>query len=191
MHKWLILLSALGATAANSTPAWTWVDANGQTHFSDRPVPGARQVELSGAQGFGTQGAVTRTAASAATPAPAAAPGSGSPYATLEVVSPGDQETLWNIGGTLSVTVRVQPPLQPGHRLELALDGQRRNVSGSGPRFTLADVFRGAHTLQVFVLDSAGTEVARSPTRSFVVQQTSVQNPNSPIARQRAASGGN
>jgi Domain of unknown function (DUF4124) len=190
MYKWLILLSALGATEANCAPAWTWVDADGQTHFSDRPVPGARQVELSGAQGFSAGRLAARTTAPATG---ATAPGTtpGSPYATVEIVSPGEQETLWNIGGTLSVLVRVQPPLQPGDRLDLALDGQRRNVSGAGPGFTLGDVFRGAHTLQLLVLDPSGTEVSRSATRSFIVQQTSVQNPNSPAARQRAANGGN
>jgi hypothetical protein len=43
----------------------------------------------------------------------------------------------------------------------------------------LPDVFRGTHTLQVVVLDSVGTELVRSQSRTFFVQQTSVQNPNS------------
>jgi hypothetical protein len=43
---------------------------------------------------------------------------------------------------------------------------------------TLPDVFRGQHTLQVVVIDSAGAELMRSPSRTFFVQQTSIQNPN-------------
>jgi hypothetical protein len=173
MRKWLILLSALSGTAAIAAPAWTWVDANGTVHYSDRPVPGARQVELAGAQGFGAQNPArgTRPAQPASTP--------GAPYQIVEVVSPADQETLWNIGTALPVQVRFQPALQAGHRYDLVLDGERRNVNTAAPRVTLPDVFRGEHTLQVVVIDSAGAEVMRSAARTFFVQQTSVLNPNS------------
>ena len=176
MRKWLIVLSALSGTAASAAPAWTWVDANGTVHYSDRPVPGARQVELAGAQGFGTQTtAQAPRAAGAADERGTAAVA----YEAVEVVSPADQETLWNIGTVLPVQVRFQPALQTGHRYDLLLDGQRRNLNTTNPRAALPDVFRGQHTLQVVIVDSAGTEVARSPARTFFVQQTSVLNPNS------------
>ena len=102
----------------------------------------------------------------------------GAPYQSIEVVSPAEQETLWNIGTNLPVQVRFQPSLQPGHRYDLLFDGQRRNVNTATPRVTLPDVYRGEHTLQVVVIDSDGTELMRSPSRVFFVQQTSTQNPN-------------
>ena len=174
MRKWLILLSALSGTVASAAPAWTWVDAEGTRHYSDRPVPGAEQVELLGAQGFGTTHArAPRGAAQGTTPG---AP--GAPYQSIEVVSPAEQETLWNIGTNLPVQVRFQPSLQPGHRYDLLYDGQRRNVNTATPRVTLPDVYRGEHTLQVVVIDADGTEVMRSPSRVFFVQQTSTLNPN-------------
>lgn len=153
-----------------AAPAWTWVDANGTVHFSDRPVPGARQVELAGAQAFGSTAPVLRGTANGQ-PASATAL-----YQSVEIVSPSEQETLWNIGATLPVQVRFQPALQPGHRYDLVFDGQRRNLNAVAPSVTLPDVFRGAHTLQVVVLDAAGAEVTRSPARTFFVQQTSVRN---------------
>jgi hypothetical protein len=176
MRKWLILLSALSGTAASAAPAWTWVDAEGTRHYSDRPVPGAQQVELTGAQGFGTTARAPR-AARADDQGGAGIP--GAPYQSIEVVSPAEQETLWNIGTNLPVQVRFQPALQAGHRYDLLYDGQRRNVNTATPRVTLTDVFRGEHTLQVVVIDSAGTEIMRSPSRVFFVQQTSTLNPNS------------
>jgi hypothetical protein len=179
MRKWLILLSALSGTPAAGAPAWTWVDANGTVHYSDRPVPGARQVELASAQGFGSAGP-TQSAPRASSPGDQAAP-----YQTIDIVSPAEQETLWNIGSVLNVQVRFQPELRPGDRYDLALDGQRRNVNTTSPRVALPDVFRGSHTLQVVVIDSAGAEVMRSPPRTFFVQQTSVLNPNSANARPR------
>jgi hypothetical protein len=172
MRKWLILLSALSGTAATAAPAWTWVDANGTVHFSDRPVPGATQVELAGAQAFGSVQAQVRGSRGLQ------AGDAGAPYQGIEVVSPAEQETLWNIGSVLTVQVRFQPALQPGHRYDLVFDGQRRNVNTVNPRVTLPDVFRGTHTLQAVVLDAAGNELMRSPPRTFFVQQTSVLNPN-------------
>ena len=174
MRKWLILLSALLGTAASAAPAWTWVDEEGTRHYSDRPVPGAEKVELVGAQGFGTS---TRTARAARAPGDAAGV-PGAPYQSIEVVSPAEQETLWNIGTSLPVQVRIQPALQPGHRYDLLYDGQRRNVNAAAATVTLPDVFRGQHTLQIVVIDSAGAEVMPSPSRVFFVQQTSTLNPN-------------
>lgn len=186
MRKWLILLSALSGTTASSAPAWTWVDADGTVHFSDRPVPGARQVELAGAQNFGAAAApVAPTARSSPQTSGNAAT---APYRAVDIVSPAEQETLWNIETTLNVQVRFQPTLQPGHRYDLVLDGQRRNVNTATPRASLSDVYRGTHTLEVIVLDEGGAELMRSPTRTFVVQQNSVQNPNSVIARPPANS---
>ena len=176
MRKWLILLSALSGTAASAAPAWTWVDAEGTRHYSDRPVPGAQQVELAGAQAFGTGARAPRGSGAAAQGGTAGAP--GAPYQSIEIASPAEQETLWNIGTNLPVQVRFQPALQPGHRYDLLFDGQRRNVNTANARVTLSDVFRGEHSLQVVVLDSAGMEVMRSPARVFFVQQTSTLNPN-------------
>ena len=125
MRKWLILLSALSGTAASAAPAWTWVDSEGTRHYSDRPVPGAEQVELIGAQAFGS----SRTPRAARTTGQGDASGVPcAPYQSIEVVSPAEQETLWNIGTNLPVQVRFQPALQPGHRYDLLYDGQRRNV---------------------------------------------------------------
>jgi hypothetical protein len=180
MRKWLILLSALFGTTASSAPAWTWVDANGQTHFSDRPVEGARQVELTGAQGFGAP-VPARTTQSPS-------PTQGAIY-QVDIVSPAEQETLWNIGTQLNVQARIQPQLQPGHRVDLAFDGQRRNLNSTSLRLTVPNVFRGSHTLQLVLIDASGAELMRSANRTFFVQQTSTQNPNSAIARPPA--GGN
>ncbi len=164
------------------------MDAGGQVHFSDRPAPGARQVELTGAQGFGAPAArpaPASTAGAPATPSPAQAP-----YRAINISSPAEQQTLWNIGTMLNVQIEMDPPLAATHRVDLILDGQRRNLNTASQQMTLPDVFRGAHTLQVVVIDTAGAEVMRSPTRNFFVQQNSIQNPSSPIVQQRRANGG-
>jgi hypothetical protein len=188
MCKWLILLSALSVTSVSGAPAWTWVDANGTVHYSDTPVPGAKQIELTGAQAFGTP---PRAQAPTAAPAGAnPAPQPASPYRTFNVVSPAEQETLWNIGGNLNVQVVLEPRLQPNHRLDIVMDGQRRNLNATSLQLSLPEVFRGLHTIQAVVVDQRGTEISRSPATTFTVQQTSIQNPNAPLARPRPNPGG-
>ena len=99
MRKWLILLSALSGTTASGAPAWTWVDANGTVHYSDRPVPGAQRVELAGAQAFGSAPAPRGARRHRARRARAGAPGGLPDRSTSS--SPAEQETLWNIGTML------------------------------------------------------------------------------------------
>jgi uncharacterized protein DUF4124 len=176
MRKWLILLSALLVTTAGAAPAWTWVDNEGRVHYSDRPVPGATRIELTGAQGFSAPSAAARASrapSSAATSEPADA---GRGYRSISIVSPTDQETLWNTGGSVNVQVSMDPGLRTGHRIDLVLDGQRRNLNTASTQLTLADVFRGAHSVAAVVIDASGAEVARSPAVTVMVQQTSVQN---------------
>jgi len=76
--------------------------------------------------------------------------------------------------------VQFQPPLQPGHRFDVAIDGQRRNINTASPRTTVSDLVRGAHSLQIVVIDTAGKELMRSQSRTFFVQQTSIQSPTNP-----------
>lgn len=187
MRKWLILLSALSVTSVSGAPAWTWVDGNGTVHYSDTPVPGAKQIELTGAQGFGQ---ASRTQQQASTPTPAAAsatpqaPASATAaYRTFNILSPGQQETLWNIGTNLNVQIALEPRLQPTHRLDVFIDGQRRNLNATGLTMLVPNITRGIHTMQAVIVDQGGAEVLRSLATTFMVQQTSIQNPNAPLAK--------
>ena len=192
MRKWLILLSVLLTTAASATPAWTWVDKDGTVHYSDLPVPGAKQIDLRGAQAFGRAAPPSPTPAAGTSPASAApqSPAATS-YQTFNITSPKQQQTLWNIGGNLPVQVDLQPALQSGQHLDVFLDGKRLDLSETSPQFTVPNVFRGLHTMQVAVFDASGKEVARSLATTFMVQQTSILNPNAPLARPQRAAGGN
>jgi hypothetical protein len=163
-----------------AAPAWTWVDANGQVHYSDTPVPGAKQIELSGAQAFGSSTGQQAPPTPAGQPAAGAAKSTGAAqrYRTFNIVSPKQQETLWNVGTTVGVQIALEPALQPNHRLDVFVDGERRNLNSTSTDLTLEDVYRGIHTIQAVVVDQSGTEVIRSLATTFMVQQSSIQNPN-------------
>jgi len=189
MTRWLLLASLLCAPVFGQQ-AYTWTDENGQVHYSDRPNPGARQIELRAAQGFATRQQSTRQPPAADT---AAAAPQVQTYEVFNIIQPAQQETLWNIGAALNVQVDLAPRLQQGHHLAVYLDGELVDVGARAPEFQVPDVFRGLHTLQAVVLDASGDEVLRSLAVTFMVQQTSILNPNNPNAnpRARAAPTGN
>jgi hypothetical protein len=174
MSKWLIVLPMLIANVAAAVPAWTWIDENGRQHFSDRPVPGARQIDLPGAQGFSPPAQSTQTPA-AQGPA-AAIPPPVSRYQSFSILSPAPAETLWNIGGSLDVQVELVPALQAGHTFDVFLDGERVPIGSTTTGWTVPDVFRGQHTLQAVIMDAGGREILRTQSVTIMVQQTSIQN---------------
>jgi hypothetical protein len=181
MLKWLAVLIAL-VTSANAGPAWTWVDAGGQVHYSDRPVPGAKQIELPGAQAFAAPRAPASPSSQNAGSAPQSTTNRAQPYRSIAIVTPSQQQTLWNIGPTLNVQVALEPGLQAGHRIDVYLDGQRKNLDATSAERQVPEVPRGVHTMQAVVVDSTGAEIVRSVATTFMVQQTTLLNPNNPNA---------
>jgi hypothetical protein len=189
MKLFAIFLVLLSATAF-AQEAWRWVDENGVVHFSDTPRPGAERVELHSAQGFQAPRAADTTASS---PGSVAAPDGGAEapfqYDRLEVTSPAQDETLWNIGTELSVNVAIAPSLRPGHGLRLLVDGQSVTEDPvRATQFTVGGVYRGTHTAVVTVVAEDGSTVQQSDPRTFYVKQ-SVQQPR-PTTRPRPRPGG-
>ena len=165
----LVLLGLLAAPCLMAEEAYVWTDDDGVVHYSDRPMPGAKRVEL---QAPNTSRSPSRSSASADDADDAAEPEAAFRYESLEVATPGAEETLWNIEGTLSVTLALNPGLQEGHQIRVYFDGNPRIVSGTS--FQLDEVYRGVHNLQAEVLDEAGNMMIRSRTNRFYVQQSTV-----------------
>lgn len=175
---WLVLLSTLMLQSASAAEMWRWVDERGVVHFSDRPHPGAERVDLAPAQTFQAPPAVTAPdAPDAASDRPEQDAAS---YSQLAIVSPQEGEMLWNIRGELNVSLRMEPALRDGHRLQMYLDGQRVEEVPQSTQFTLNEVYRGEHRLRASIEDQRGRELVSSGTVVFYVQQASLLNPNRP-----------
>jgi hypothetical protein len=175
MRTALLILIACAAPALASQAVWKWVDDKGVVHYSDRPVPGATRIEISTG---------TRAEPAAAEQAPAEEPSSlpaepaRTPYQTLQITSPGNNETVVNTAGQVTVQVQLEPGLQSGHSLYLYLDGFLvEGFPPTGTSHTLTNVPRGTHTLIATVNDSRGRRFQESPVATFSVRQASVANP--------------
>jgi hypothetical protein len=162
--------------AAGATEVYRWVDEDGVVHYSDQPHPGAEKMEVVEPPTMPAyQGRRAAPARTPATDTPAQQP-AGPGYQRLEIVQPTAEQTLWNIGGRLTVQLSLQPALKPGDRVRVYFDGEPREVPGL--QFELTEVWRGAHNLQAEVVNEAGQPVIRSEPVRFYVQQTSIINPN-------------
>jgi hypothetical protein len=173
----ILCIAVLAAGVADAAEVFKWVDSDGTVHFSDRPQAGAERVEIRQPSTF--QAPVSATRRSAETEPAAAEPAFS--YESLEIVSPAQEEVLWNIEGEMAVSMRLQPRLQPGHSLSLFLDDQP--VEGLQPgstRARLSGVYRGVHVLRAEVADRGGQVLLASQPVTFAVQQTSVLSPNNP-----------
>jgi len=174
MGKWLLMTVLLLSTTAFGA-AYKWVDETGQVHYSDRPMPGAEQIQLPATP-------AARQPAQEAAPSPTGTPDTApeeqtDAYRSVRITRPTQQATLWNIEGNLDVQVAVSPRLRPGHRVAVNLDGGLVDLRPLGLSFQVPNVFRGLHTLEAVVLDARGEVVIRSESVTFMVQQTSILNP--------------
>lgn len=160
-------------TLATADPIYRWVDADGLVHYSDVPRDGAEQVELQPAATFSLPPAATAAGSRAST----APEQSAADYEALAIVNPTAEETIWNTGGLVTVRMRPQPSLQPGHSLNLFFNGQPvRDKSPGALTAELQDVARGEHTLTAEILDQNGKRLIAAEPVTFFYRQTSVLN---------------
>lgn len=168
-YRRIIALLLVLASAQAFAQAYRWVDENGVVHYSDRPSPGAEQVVLQDANAVRMRTPAPRQRPPEPPPPPAPV------YESVSIAAPAAEETLWNIGGELTVTVSVEPGLQEGHQVRLFVDGRERMFDTT--TIELTEIYRGAHNLQAEIIDESGQMLVRSQAIRFYVQQSSVITP--------------
>lgn len=169
----LALLYAAGASAQ----IYKWIDEDGVVHYSDQARPGAEIILLpdtNRADAPDRPRQVTGTSRNSEIDASNQQQSGQFSYESLNISTPQSEQTLWNIGGTLEVSLNLQPALRPDDRVRIYFDGEPQMVDAL--QFELTEVWRGEHNLQAEVLDSTGALMIRSEPLRFFVQQTSVIN---------------
>ncbi len=156
----LIGTAVLLLAAAAHAQVYKVTDEEGNVTFTDRPPSddsGAtvEQVQIKGVN-------------TAEPPPVISAPVNRAPkkekinYNT-EVTSPADGTTIPMGGGNFGVGARISPPLSPGEKLQLKLDGSALGDPQISATWQLTNVFRGEHSVSIDRL-SAGGKVLHSST---------------------------
>ncbi|SEJ86542.1 DUF4124 domain-containing protein [Pseudomonas sp. NFR16] len=167
----LLLMLALPAVAQ----IYKYTDANGNTAYSSQPPDGtkAETVELPPLNNVNT---------AAPPPAPTAPQPQNQPqpsaaaYQVLELTDLPQDEALRANNGSFTVGVAIQPRLQPGHTLQLLVDGEPYGQPTNVPRIQVMQLDRGEHSLAVQVLQDQQS-IQQSQTVTLTVQRVHVGKP--------------
>jgi len=175
MRTWVLLLGcllALSSQAQTRREVYQWRDADGVTHFSDFPQPGARKIILNGSP------APAPPPASAAVAArPTAQPvATEVVYDRLEIWSPENGASFFGADSVVSIRIRSEPEVGPTHRLLTYLDGKLL-PGENATEHSLTDVDRGVHSVTSVIVNRDGRELIRSQPVVFHIKQASVSNP--------------
>jgi len=189
MKTTLLLLACLLATAGQAQTTtrqlWVWKDANGVTHYSDTPAPGAKKIEFAGLTPGATAPPATPSPAPAPTPAPASASASTKPdkpvkvqYRLLEITSPESGATFFGADAPVGVTIRSEPQLAGDDRLLMYLDGALVEDAQNAYTHSFTGLDRGEHTVAAVILDAQGLEKIRSQPCVFYIKSPNLNKTN-------------
>ena len=165
-----LLFTCLVASACSNAAlaqVYSYVDHNGQRHFTDQP-PSEQNAPVK----------VAPTASMPATPIvrklspknEAAEPKAY--YAEPRITLPAHNSTLTNHAGTLTAQAHSPTALQAEHSMHWWLD---RNKAGQGEQLNLTNLDRGTHQLHVTIEDAQGQTLAESQVITFHVQRPSLK----------------
>jgi len=174
MRTLALLLFCLVLPLESWGEIYRWVDEQGRTVYSDAPKPGAEVVNLPPLPALAP--AAPGKPSETRQPAEKAA----HPYTALAIVKPAADETIHSDEtGTLQVEINLSPNLQTdhGHKIKVFLDGASLVQTYSNTGFSLPDIVRGPHSLQVAVVDQSDLTLITSKPVAFHMWQGSLQLP--------------
>jgi hypothetical protein len=162
-----------GAAAEQKT-VYKTVDSQGRPVFTDQASEDAQAVKLEEPMTFpGKAFAEDYGRFTAASPNETT--DTGPAYSVMEITSPGPDEAIRNNPGNISISYRISPALQPGHLLQLMMDGAARQPLSGGKMIELENVDRGTHTVHLRVIDrETGEEIQAGPPVSFTILRHSI-----------------
>jgi hypothetical protein len=175
MRKLASLLSILAAITASAGETWRWKDANGVVHYSDRPVPGAVQINVRVTQKSSTDAPAEQPSfnnSNGQTP-----PSETVGYTRCVITSPTRDQVI-NVPDAVGVSLELDPALQDGHQVQVFLNGRAYEEWPSGSiYFALSNLYRGTYSLSARVVDAQGKVLCGSQGMTFHVRQPSLLSP--------------
>jgi len=145
------------------------VDENGNVIFSDQAHPDAEKIEIDTLPSY-TPVAIPETLSEEQQE------GDEVPRYKVTIITPANDETVRNNAGLVNINAKVTPPLDQDRndQLTIKLDGQTLGEPSTSPNFTLSEVERGTHTVQVIVVDKDKKTIKSSKTITFHLQRIAV-----------------
>ncbi len=155
---------------------YRWVDEQGVTHFADRAPTALQAAEVKQEILNTRREHTTKPARTSAHRAAKLRNTQATSYQKIVITGLKAQQTIQYLQ-RITLNVQTSPVLQPQDRLVVLVDDKQFAGPSSGPVLTIhsPQLYRGAHSLIVVVVDNEGKALARSKAIPFYVRQASSQ----------------
>ena len=146
---------------------YKYLDESGNVAYSDKPVEGAKRMNI--------QLRPTPEPDDAQQSSDASSEDEGNNkevtnYESLELLTPKDEKIVSDRSGSVQVILLPTPKLSSTHEMVITVNG--KDISrGRHANLNLSQVARGTHTVSARILDANGTVMITSPTSTFHVKK--------------------
>lgn len=163
----------LCAVQLASAAIYTYIDANGERVFTDKPPKGQQTetIDIAPSNQIAAPTAIKPPPVYQTDPEPLAVQ-----YQVLRILVPEPDATLRANDRQLIVTVNSEPALLAGHHYRLILDGNPVGEPSRSPVFPLTQIERGTHQLAVEIINAQGAVLERTPSQPFHLRQSTLSD---------------
>ncbi|WP_318478930.1 DUF4124 domain-containing protein [Photobacterium leiognathi] len=170
----LITLIWTAASSAQASTIYSWTDENGVVHFTDQPqTPNATAYPLSVTE---VSGNIEQTADTIATQTTdvAVVEEPAKTITTVSLVSPMHEQTIRNNEGIINIHAVTNSKLNNQTQAQLVLDGVVKGAPQTELTWTLDNVDRGSHQLQIQLV-KGGKVIASSDSITVYLHRATVK----------------
>lgn len=162
----LILLSTPGMAEV-----YKGKNAEGNTIYSDEPMPDSTEIQVPDPTSIPMPKPVKKKAAAPKNQ-------EGGLYQNFSILSPGNDETIQNTSGSITITLGLTPTLQTkeGHTISVNVDGKPAVEKTQQLTIQVPGISRGTHTVMAEVIDRSGKTVISSNTITINTKNPSNQH---------------
>lgn len=149
---------------AEESKIYVWRNVHGELVFSDTPKPGAKEVKHKPEN-------IIRVTKSIDSSLLETEQQVITDQYDVQVKLPKDNATIRDNTGSVFVSGTVQPIFKSGLKIQLLLDNSPYNKPQSHTMFSLKNIERGEHTLQLQLLGGTGKIIALSKPTTFYMHR--------------------
>jgi len=164
-----VLLTQAFAVFATSAKIYVWRNEQGILVFSDSPIPGAEEIDVSESN---------IVESSIDTSVLDIKPKAIDNNYNVSITQPEHKATVRDNTGSVYVSGRIKPVFKRGLEIQLYLDGKPYKNTQTHSIFVLRDIDRGEHKIKMALLDEKGKVIATSSTVTFYMHRMSVNTAN-------------
>lgn len=169
-------LGLLLICTVQAATVYSWVDANGITHYTDAPPPGknAKELDLRVSPLIGSSPHSVQVDNFNSLTGVDAKKAQESVQPTIELISPEPGSTLRDNTGNVVFQAEVTPRAPVQFDVRLTLNGKAAPLVHNSLAIRVENLDRGAHEAQLELLAKDGTILAKSKPVTFYLHRTTV-----------------